>query len=84
MSEFEGKIILVTGSASGIGRDVAIAFANAGGTVIGTDINHAGGHETDACIKEAGGNSHFIKADISNVKAVKAVIDEIVDRYGSL
>ncbi|MFT5194996.1 MAG: NAD(P)-dependent dehydrogenase (short-subunit alcohol dehydrogenase family), partial [Candidatus Promineifilaceae bacterium] len=41
-------------------------------------------HETDACIKEAGGNSHFIKADISNVKAVKAVIDEIVDRYGSL
>lgn len=39
MKDFEDKIILVTGSASGIGRDAAVAFASRGGTVIGVDLS---------------------------------------------
>jgi len=84
MKEFRDKVILVTGSASGIGRDTAIAFANAGGTVIGTDIDQAGGMKTDAEISKNGGSSHFIQADVADVKAVESLIAEIIDRYGRL
>lgn len=84
MKEFQDKVILVTGSASGIGRETAIAFANAGGRVIGTDIDRDGGMQTDAQIKANGGHSHFIQADVADVKAVESLIAEIVDRYGRL
>lgn len=84
MKEFQDKIILVTGSASGIGRDTAIAFANGGGTVVGVDIDNKGGMETDALIKQNGGPSDFIEADVSDVAAVESLIKVIIGRYGRL
>ncbi|MFK7802810.1 MAG: glucose 1-dehydrogenase [Anaerolineae bacterium] len=84
MKEFLDKVILVTGSGSGIGRDTAIAFANAGGTVIGADIDAIGGMETDSQISKNGGSSHFIQTDVSDTKAVESLIAEIVDRYARL
>ena len=84
MKEFQDKIILVTGSASGIGRDAAIAFANAGGTVIGSDINVDGGRATDELIKNSGGTSYFIEADMAQVAAIEGLISEIVSRFGRL
>ena len=84
MWNFENKIVLVTGSASGIGRDTAIAFAKAGATVIGSDINQEGGRETDALIQNDGGQSEFIAANMADVQAVEGLISNIVATYGRL
>ncbi|MEM9775080.1 MAG: glucose 1-dehydrogenase [Chloroflexota bacterium] len=84
MSEFENKVILVTGSASGIGRDAAIAFAAAGGTVVGTDINEAGGLETAKIIEEQNGKTQFVQADMADVSAVESLIEQIVAEHGQL
>ncbi|MEM8862191.1 MAG: glucose 1-dehydrogenase [Chloroflexota bacterium] len=84
MKEFEEKVILVTGSASGIGRDAAIAFAQQGGVVIGTDIDADGGQATHKQITENGGQSQFIQADVSKVAEVEALINQIIDQHGRL
>lgn len=79
-----GKVALVTGAASGIGRASALAFAKKGANVIVADIATEGGHETVKLITEAGGDATFIKADISNDDEVKALIDKTVETYGGL
>lgn len=84
MWNFEDKIVLVTGSASGIGRETAIAFAKGGATVIGSDINQDGGMETDALIKSSNGKSHFIQANMANVAEIESLISQIGDTHGRL
>jgi NAD(P)-dependent dehydrogenase (short-subunit alcohol dehydrogenase family) len=80
----EGKIALVTGSASGIGHATAMAFAREGADVIGCDINQAGGEETAAAIKAAGGKTAFFKADVSQASEVEELIAKIVKSRGRL
>lgn len=84
MWNFENKIVLVTGSASGIGRETALAFAQAGATVIGSDINQDGGLETGRFIADKGGRYQYIQSDVTDVKAVEQLISEIVDSHGRL
>ncbi len=84
MSDFEDKIVLVTGSASGIGRETAIAFAAGGATVIGSDINPDGGMETDALIKSSEGKSQFIQANMASVAEIEGLIAQIVAEHGRL
>lgn len=84
MGTFTDKIVLVTGSASGIGRDAALAFGREGGIVIGTDLNEAGGNETTAMIKEAGGESVFQAADVSKTEDVQSLIEMIGSQFGRL
>jgi NAD(P)-dependent dehydrogenase (short-subunit alcohol dehydrogenase family) len=81
----EGKVALVTGGASGIGRVTAQAFAGVGAKVIvTTDANIQGAEETVHLIKDAGGEATFIRCDVSKEKDVETLIAKSVETYGSL
>lgn len=80
----EGKVALVTGGSSGIGRASAIAFARNGAKVIVADINVEGGQATERIIKQAGGDAVFIKTDVSKAFEVAAMINKAIEKYGRL
>ena len=80
----EGKVAMVTGSGSGIGRASAIRFAAEGARVVVSDISVDGGNETVDLIKEAGGEATFFKCDVSKAAEVEALVKGAVDIYGRL
>ena len=84
MRRFEGKVALVTGGGSGIGRATSLAFANEGAKVVIDDINVEGGEETLRLIKSTGGEAIFVKADVSKGAAVEAMVEKAIDTYGRL
>lgn len=79
-----GKVILVTGAGSGIGRASAGRIAAAGGRVIVSDINAVQGEAVVAEIKEQGGDATFIGADVGVEADVAGLIDAIVARFGRI
>lgn len=82
---FLGKVVLVTGGGSGIGKATALAFAREGATVIITaDRNLQGGLEVVEEMKRMGAEGVFIKCDVSKEADVKRTVEEILDRYGRL
>jgi NAD(P)-dependent dehydrogenase (short-subunit alcohol dehydrogenase family) len=81
----QGRVALVTGGASGIGRVTAQIFAREGAKVIvSTDANIKGAEETVQLIKKTGGEATFIKCDVSKAKEVEAMVDRGIEIYGSL
>ena len=80
----EGKISLVTGAGSGIGRATSLVMAREGATIVVSDINADGGEETVSAIKEAGGEGMFVHADVSRPDDVAALIGQVVAAYGRL
>lgn len=84
MTPFTDKVALVTGAAAGIGRATALAFAEAGAKVVVADVTEEGGRETVEAIKNQGGEAIFVKTDVSDEKAVKALIDQAVKTFGGL
>jgi NAD(P)-dependent dehydrogenase (short-subunit alcohol dehydrogenase family) len=83
--EFDERVVLVTGSSSGIGRAAALAFAREGAkVVVNGSANIEGGEETVRMIKETGGDAIFIRADVSKAQEVEAMMKRIVDSYGRL
>jgi NAD(P)-dependent dehydrogenase (short-subunit alcohol dehydrogenase family) len=82
--DFTGKVALVTGAGSGMGRASAAAFANAGARVAALDIDPKGGQETVAQIAEAGGEAIFIEVDVADDVAVRDAVDAVVARLGRL
>ncbi len=80
----EGKIALITGSGSGIGRMTAFAFAREGATVVCADVNQESGETTAAKIREAGGKAEFAMAEVSDDAQVQALIARIVKTHGRL
>ena len=80
----EGKVALVTGAGSGIGRATALVFAREGAKVVVSDIVVEGGEETVQQIKAAGGEAIFVKADVSKGADVEALITQTVETYGRL
>ncbi len=71
--ELAGKVALVTGAASGIGRATALLFAREGAKVLVTDINVEGGNQTVQAIRKDGGEALFVEADISKVAGCEKV-----------
>ena len=82
--EFSGKVALVTGAATGIGRASAIKFAAKGAKVICSDVNEISGNKTVSKIIENGGLAHFIRADVSNGSEVKALMEQIIKSHNQL
>jgi len=81
---FEGKVALVTGASSGIGRACALAFAREGAQVVIGDVSVDGGKETAHLITEAKGEAIFFKSDVSKRANVEALIQTAVRTYGRL
>ena len=84
INNLKGKVALVTGGTTGIGKETAIALADAGAKVVVSGRGEDKGKETVNSIKQAGGEATFIKADISQAAEVEALIAKTVETYGSL
>ena len=83
-SSLKGKVALVTGGTTGIGRESAIALARAGAKVVVTGRGTERGEATVNSIKKEGGEATFIQADISQAAEVETTIAKTVEIYGSL
>jgi NAD(P)-dependent dehydrogenase (short-subunit alcohol dehydrogenase family) len=81
---FSGKVALVIGGTSGIGKATAIAFARAGAKVVVSGRREKEGAEVVAEIKKLGGDATFARADIAKDADVKAMVDFTVRKYGRL
>jgi NAD(P)-dependent dehydrogenase (short-subunit alcohol dehydrogenase family) len=83
-AELEGKVGLVTGGTSGIGRETAVLFAKAGVKVVVAGRREVEGEETIQLIRDAGGDGLFVKTDVSKASQVERLIQKVVERFGSL
>jgi NAD(P)-dependent dehydrogenase (short-subunit alcohol dehydrogenase family) len=83
-SRFEGKVALVTGAGSGIGRAVARRLASEGASVVGHDRDEERLAETVAAVVEAGGTMTPRAGDVADPAECRAAVDECVARYGRL
>ncbi len=82
--KLNGKIALVTGAGSGIGRATAILFANEGARVIVNDVNHETADATVEAMSAARERGYAYQADVSDSAAVRAMFAEVKLRFGDL
>jgi NAD(P)-dependent dehydrogenase (short-subunit alcohol dehydrogenase family) len=81
---FDGKVALVTGAASGIGRATARLFAERGAAVVAADVDEPGGRETARLVAEAGGRAHFVRTDVGDPAQVERMVAAAVEAFGRL
>jgi len=84
MGRLDGKVAIVTGGGSGIGRTTAITFAKEGAQVVVADCVIEGGEETVRMIKGFDGDAIFVKTDVTNASEVANLVKVAVDTYGKL
>jgi len=83
-TELQGKVGIVTGGTSGIGRDAAVLFAKAGAKVVVAGRREAEGNETVDMVRAAGGDGLFVKTDVSQAADVHALVRKTVEKFGRL
>ena len=81
MSDFESKVVVVTGAAGGIGRAAAIAFAQEGASVVVADIDGGRVRETAAII---GDKALAVEVDVADEHSVQSMVDLAVEKFGRL
>ncbi len=82
--QFVGKVVLVTGGASGIGRATALRFARGGARVVLADVDREGGEETVHLATSEGADAVFVKADVRSASDVEAMVAFAVQTFGRL
>ncbi|MBW2271081.1 MAG: SDR family oxidoreductase [Deltaproteobacteria bacterium] len=84
MGQLEGKIVVVTGSGSGIGKATALALAQEGAKVLVAEIDPPSGEETVRAIGQQGGEAVFVKTDVTREADAQALVKAAVATYGRL
>ncbi|AMH05407.1 3-hydroxybutyrate dehydrogenase [Achromobacter xylosoxidans] len=84
MSNLNGKVAVVTGAASGIGKEIALTLSRAGAAVAIADLNQAGADAVAREIEQAGGKAMGVAMDVTNEDAVNQGIDRVAAAYGSI
>lgn len=84
MAGFEGKVALITGAGSGIGRAAALGLAAGGAKIVVSDVDENGGNETVSLVEQAGSSAIFVSADVSKPEQVEAAVAAAVEAFGGL
>jgi NAD(P)-dependent dehydrogenase (short-subunit alcohol dehydrogenase family) len=84
MNTFAGKVVLVTGGSSGIGRATAIKFGESGAKVVVAARREKEGNETVEMIRKAGGEAMFVQTDVRIASQVENMVNQTLKRYGRL
>ncbi len=84
MPRLEGKVALITGAGTGIGRATAQLMAGEGAKVVVAELNAAAGEQTAQLIHQAGGTSIAITTDVTDPDSIKAAVDKAVQLFGAL
>jgi NAD(P)-dependent dehydrogenase (short-subunit alcohol dehydrogenase family) len=84
MSRLDGKVALVTGAASGIGRETSVLFAAQGAAVVCADLNEQAAKDTATSIAESGGTAIAVHADVSSATDTEAMVRATEDAFGGL
>jgi NAD(P)-dependent dehydrogenase (short-subunit alcohol dehydrogenase family) len=83
-TKLQGKVGLITGGTSGIGRAAAVLFAKAGARVVVAGRRELEGKETIELVRAAGGDGMFVKADVSKATEVESLVHRTVEKFGRL
>lgn len=83
-SSFEGKVALITGAASGMGKEAATRLAASGAKIAAVDLNDEKGQQTVEEIESKGGEALFIKADVTDPEDVKNYVNTTVEKFGQI
>lgn len=83
-AQMQGKVALITGGGSGIGRAASIGFARAGARVVVGDVVAQGGNRTVELIKDTGGDAVFVQTDVTVAQQVERLVKTAVDTYAGL
>ena len=81
-NDLQDKVAIITGGTSGIGRDTAVLFAEAGAKVVVAGRREAEGNETVELIRKAGGVGLFVQTDVSKARDIEALVRRSVEKFG--
>ncbi len=84
MGRFEGKVILITGAGSGLGRECALWWAEEGATVVATDVVEKRAHDVAASIADKGGTAVAMRVDVGIEADVEAAVAKTIEQFGRL
>ena len=83
MNDMNGKVALVTGGGSGIGRETSLLFARRGASVVVADINLDNAQTVAAAIEAAGGRALALRVEVTDESSVQSMVAQAVERFGA-